>query len=72
MIKTVMSEVTRLYDQRSYRRVTSDMTVVIIGTWGMSYKRVTSDITVVIIGTWGRSYKCVASDTTVYMTYPTF
>jgi hypothetical protein len=51
MIKTVMSEVTRLYDQpqvlmisRSYKRVTSEMTVLIIGTWGRSYKRVTSDM----------------------------
>jgi hypothetical protein len=30
MIKTVMSEVTRLYDP--YKRVTSDMTVLIIST----------------------------------------
>jgi hypothetical protein len=43
----------------SYKRVTSDMTVVIIGTWGRSYKFLTSDMTVVIIGTWGRSYKRV-------------
>jgi hypothetical protein len=35
------------------------MTVLIIGTWGMSYKRVASDMTVLIIGTWGRSYKRV-------------
>jgi hypothetical protein len=60
-----MSEVTRLYDLpqvplingRSYKRVTSDMTVLISGTWGRSYKRVTSDMTVFISGTWGRSYK---------------
>jgi hypothetical protein len=43
----------------TYKRVNSEMTVVIIGTWGRSYKRVTSNMTVVIIGTWGRSYKCV-------------
>jgi pyruvate/oxaloacetate carboxyltransferase len=90
MITTVMSEVTRLYDLpsstddyngtwgRSYKRVTSEMTVLIIGTWGRSYKRVTSDITVLISGTWGRSYRRVTSEITVliclklhvYMTYP--
>jgi hypothetical protein len=46
MIKTVISEVTRLYDLpqvplMSYKRVTSDMTVLIISTWGWAYKRVT-------------------------------
>jgi thiamine pyrophosphate-dependent acetolactate synthase large subunit-like protein len=67
MNKTVMSEVTRLCDLtqaplikstwgRSYKRVTSDMTVLIIGTWGRSYKCVTSDMTVLIIGTWGMTY----------------
>jgi hypothetical protein len=62
-----MSEVRCLYDLpqvpmiKSYKRVTSDMTVVIISTWGRSYKRVTSDMTVVIISTWGRSYKRVTS-----------
>jgi hypothetical protein len=65
-----MSEVTRLYDlpqvvSRSYKHLTSDMTVLIIGTWGRSYKRVTSDMTVLISGNWLRSYKRVTSDITV-------
>jgi pyruvate/oxaloacetate carboxyltransferase len=56
LITTVMSEVTRLYESsvlggRSYTRVTSDMTVVIIGTWGRSYERVTSEMSVLIIST---------------------
>jgi hypothetical protein len=47
-----MSEVTRLYDlPQEPMIVTSDMTVLIISTWGRSYKRVTSDMTVLIIGT---------------------
>jgi hypothetical protein len=56
MIQTVVSEVTRLYDLPQVPMiktvgVTSDTTVLIIGTWGRSYKRVTSDTTVLIIGT---------------------
>jgi hypothetical protein len=48
--------------------VTSEITVLIIGTWGRLYKCVTSDMTVLIIGTWGRSYKRVTSDMTVIKT----
>jgi hypothetical protein len=59
MIKTVMSEVTRLYDLPQVPMIKT--TVLIIGTWGRSYKRVVSDMTVLISGTWGRSYTRIAS-----------
>jgi hypothetical protein len=50
---------------RSYKRVTSDMTVLISSTWGRSYKCITSDMTILISGNWVRSYQRVTSDMTV-------
>jgi hypothetical protein len=61
MIKTVMSEVTRLYDLPQVpmiKTVMSEVThlydlpqVPMIGAWVKSHKRVTSDMTVLFIST---------------------
>jgi hypothetical protein len=53
MIKTVVSEVTRLYDLPQVLMIKTIMSEV------RSYKRVTYDMTVLIISTWGSSYECV-------------